>query len=193
MTEPGIENSHPQVGEAAPEVIVTNAGTQEPFALASLWSERPAVLVFLRHLGCMFCREYTAQLQEDLAAFQKYEAKIALINFETAEATHKFCDARSLVPSFVCLSDTERNAYRAYNLSRITAGELFAPHVWARGFQAALHGHLASIPKGDPFQMPGVFVVDTSGIIQFAHRNKDAADNPPNEMVLSVLRDLAPA
>ncbi len=193
MTASFSDLRRPALGEPAPDVTLTAAGKSEPLLLSSLWKERPAVLVFLRHLGCMFCREHTAQLQESLPLFQELEVRIALINFESEEATQKFCSARNLNEPFLCLSDTERNAYRAYNLSRITATELFAPHVWARGFQAALHGHLASIPKGDPFQMPGVFVVDTAGILRYAYRSRDAADNPPNEPILTVLRELVSA
>jgi hypothetical protein len=40
----------PQVGDAAPDVIVTEPSGRE-VGLSSFWRERPAVLVFLRHFG----------------------------------------------------------------------------------------------------------------------------------------------
>jgi peroxiredoxin len=35
--------------------------------------------------------------------------------------------------------------------------------------------------------MPGVFLVDRSGIIRFIHRYRDISDNPPNELLLEWL------
>jgi hypothetical protein len=32
--------------------------------LGSLWTERPAAIVWLRHYGCFFCREQAAQLRK---------------------------------------------------------------------------------------------------------------------------------
>ena len=42
----------------------------------------------------------------------------------------------------------------------------------------------------DVMQMPGTFVIDTSGIIRYAHRNRDVTDNPSNDAVLAALRDM---
>jgi len=36
-------------------------------------------------------------------------------------------------------------------------------------------------------QLPGTFVVDTGGVIRFAHRNTNAADNPSNAELLEAL------
>ena len=42
--------------------------------------------------------------------------------------------------------------------------------------------------SGDDYrQMPGVFVIDRKGVIRYAHRNKDVADNPPNDELLDAL------
>ena len=43
--------SHPLVGEAAPDARVARAPDGQDFALADLWRDGPAVLVFLRHFG----------------------------------------------------------------------------------------------------------------------------------------------
>ena len=192
MTDSLPDMRRPQVGEAAPEVTLTDVVTRNPILSYQLWEKKPAVLVFMRYLGCVFCREHTARLQEDISAFRELGVTIALINFESEDATQRYCESRNLVEPFLCLTDKEKLAYRAFNLSRTNAGRIFTPQVWKRGFQAALHGHLNSVPKGDPFQMPGVFIVDTEGIIRYAYRSKDASDNPPTEQILALLRELIP-
>jgi peroxiredoxin len=145
------------------------------------------VLVFLRHSGCAFCREQVAQLQRDEARFARLGVTIGLITVGKPEDTARFCADRDLHPPFVCLSDHERAGYHAYGLSRGRPHELLAPRVFARGFQAALHGHFQGLPKGDPFQMPGIFIVDTTGTVRYAHRSADAADNPSNAEIFAVL------
>ncbi len=49
---------------------------------------------------------------------------------------------------------------------------------------------VAKLSGDDYRQMPGTFVIDRSGVIRFAHRNRDVADNPPNGDVLAALVEL---
>jgi peroxiredoxin len=184
VTTSSATTAHPVVGETAPDITIQR-DDGAPLTMSRLWREGPAVLVFLRHLGCTFCREHVAQLVQDSALYQELNAVVALITISKPEDTAAFC--RALPPQFICCSDTDKQAYHAYGLARAGAQELFAPHVLARGFQAALHGHFQGLPKGDPFQMPGVFVVDMSGIVRYVHRHRDAADNPPNSEIFAAL------
>jgi peroxiredoxin len=183
----GDEKLHPLVGEMAPDLmILRDDGVETP--LSRLWQDGPAVLVFLRHSGCTFCREHVAQLQNDISRFVELQTVLGLITVGRPTDASAFC--REFPASFVCLSDAEKHVYRAYGLSRGTSQELFGPHIWARGFQAALHGHFQGMPKGDPFQMPGVFIVDGTGIVRYVHRHRDAADNPPNRELFEILESL---
>lgn len=187
MTHPEIG---PQIGDPAPDVTVRREDGS-PIALSHLWQNGPVVLVFLRHLGCTFCREHIAQLRQDEARFRELGATIALISLSSPEATAEFCATRAPEDIFVCLSDPEKQAYRAFGLRRADIGELLAPHLWARGLQNMLHGHFAGMPKGDVYQLPGVFIVDRAGVVRYAHRHRDAADNPPNFELLDVLGALS--
>jgi len=180
-----------QVGDMAPDVVLTCAPDKSGLTLASLWKEGPAVLIFLRHLGCMFCREHVVQLQQARHTFEKFNTKVALITIGNPDDTAHFCADHAPGAFFYCLCDFDKRAYQAFGLARTNVKDLFlSPHIYARGFQAALHGHFIRIPKEDPFQLPGVFIVDTTGVIRYAHRHKDAADNPPNSELFAVLEKL---
>jgi peroxiredoxin len=189
--ETTLDTRHPEVGEAAPDVCVARAGAGEPLQLSRLWADGPAVLVFLRHLGCIFCREQIAQLRADAGKFQEIGATVALITVSQPQDLAVYSAEQDLETAFICLSDPEREAYRAYGLQRGTPSELLSPRVFGRGIQAMLHGYFAGMPKGDPTQLPGVFIVDREGIVRFAHRSKDAADTPPNAALFHVLGSLA--
>ena len=177
----------PVIGEKAKDRVITNAETGAPYPLSNLWSEGPGILVFLRHLGCAFCREHISQLQQDFDRFEALGATLGLITVAQPEDTLAFSRDRNLLDHYVCLSDPEKQAYLAYGLSRTSVTGLLTANVFARGFQATLHGHLSGLPKGDPFQMPGLFIVDQEGFIQYAHRSKDASDNPSNASLFEVL------
>ena len=48
------------VGELKDVVVQDERGAE--LRLGDLWREQPAVLVFLRHYGCVFCRAHAVQL-----------------------------------------------------------------------------------------------------------------------------------
>ncbi len=177
----------PAVGDPAPQTSVLLSATGESFPLPRLWQTGPAILLFLRHLGCSFCRELIAQMREDVGLFCERGVTLGLINVAGPKATTLFCEERDLGLPFVCLSDPERAAFTAFGLSRVGPLELFTPHVVARGIQATLHGHFVGMPKGDLFQMPGVFIVDSGGSVRYAHRSRDMSDNPSNSELLAIL------
>ncbi len=109
-----------------------------------------------------------------------------LIGQGDVEQTRTFCREQG-VP-FPCLADPERKAYSAYGLEAGTVLQILGPRVWWRGIRAWRAGYSAGRPVGDVRQMPGVFLVDRSGIIRFVHRYRDISDNPPNELLLEWLR-----
>lgn len=82
------------------------------------------------------------------------------------------------VPRF---SDPDRSLYSAFGLRRITVRELISADLFKRGLEACIHDrHAMGVPRGDPMQMPGVFVVDR-GIIRarFVHQHPwDRPDFP---------------
>lgn len=130
------------------------------------------------------------QLRDDRDRFEEAGASIALIGLGPHTRAHLFCDERH-VP-FECLSDPTQDAYRAYGLERGTNRQLSGPQLLLRYARALLRKDVeAAKLSGDDYrQMPGVFVVDRTGVIRYAHRNRDVADNPPNDEVLEALAGL---
>jgi len=88
---------------------------------------------------------------------------------------------------FPLLCDPEQQAYRAFGLTRGSAAEVLGTQVWKRGLKAFL-AHGVGRPVGDVWQLPGEFVIDAAGTIQFAHYGESSADNTPVEELLGVLR-----
>jgi peroxiredoxin len=130
------------------------------------------------------------QLRDDRERFERAGATISLIALGPYTRAQLFCDERH-VP-FECLSDPDQDAYRAFGLERGSNLQLFGPQLLLRYARAILKRDVetAKLSGDDYRQMPGVFVIDRSGVIRYAYRNRDVADNPPNDEVLEALAPL---
>ncbi len=178
---------HPHVGEDAPRPHLIGLDGRRT-ALADRWKERPASVSFLRYFGCPFCQAWVGRLTQKAAAFDEAGAGVVLIGQGTAGQAMGFTGPRR-VP-FEMLVDPDRSAYRAFGLVEGGAAQLLAPaavaswvgvHVRGEARQGGLHG-------GSLAQMPGTFVVDTGGVVRFAHRNRHQADDPDVAAVLTACR-----
>ncbi|HLI48391.1 MAG TPA: peroxiredoxin-like family protein [Chthonomonas sp.] len=167
-----------KLGEKAPDAHVQLADSGEEIALSCFWSQRPTLLVFLRHFGCPFCLELVSQLREAKELFIRSNVQVALITIGLPERTQTFCQQQRLETPFICLSDPTKEAYRAFALGRAALTQFTTGHVISSAFRAMLHKQFSLLPQGDPFQMPGVFLVDGQGTIRYAHYYNDIADNP---------------
>ncbi|MBN2433005.1 MAG: redoxin domain-containing protein [Acidobacteria bacterium] len=135
-----------------------------------------ALVVFLRHTGCTFCREALADIGTRRAEIESKGVRIVLVHMSDDE------EFRAILPRFgledvVSISDPERNLYREFQLQRGRLWQLVGPHVWWRGIKAWLRGNGIGRVSGDVFQMPGTFLIYNGEIIK-SFRNKSAADRP---------------
>lgn len=144
--------------------------------LAELSDGRDVLVVFLRHLGCTFCREALDDLSARRHQFRGRGTQLVLVHMSAdAEAFPLF--ASYDLADVPRISDPERTLYRAFGLDRGSLAQLFGPRVWRRGAQAALRGHGVGRLAGDGFQMPGAFVL-RDGRIVASHVHQAAGDRP---------------
>lgn len=124
-------------------------------------------------------------MRRDYEEFRRRGAEIVVITQGDERQAESFRRERDL--PFPCLADPERRAFVAFGLGHGSLTQLLGPRVWGRAIQALRKGYGAGKPVGDTRQLPGVFIIDRSGIIRFAYRSRDAADNPPNDLLLDSL------
>jgi peroxiredoxin len=128
-------------------------------------------------------------LRDDRARFEEAGAGVALIGLGRPEQADVFCERRRL--PFTCLTSPDRSAHRAYGLLRGSANQVAGPALWAPWLRNLMTGNAQGrFGQGDVAQLPGTFVVDTAGVIRFAHRGRRANDNPSNDEVLAALAAL---
>ena len=179
----------PGVGDPAPDASLMDPSGAR-VSLASHWRDRPAVLVFLRYFGCPFCQMHVVALREEKDRFRDAGAGVVLIGQGSAADGARFRDEKRI--PFTCLLDPGRASYEAYGLGRGTIPQVFGPRVAVPFLAANVHNETLQrgLRGGSMMQMPGTFVVDTTGVIRLAHRNRTIADSPRNDVILEALAGL---
>ena len=146
------------LGASAPDGILADVNGNA-VSLSHVWKQGTTAFVFLRHLGCVFCREQVAVLRRDYAKLQEANIDVACIaqgDAQTGKAFSLFFD----LPFPLLLCGDDISVYEAYGLARGTMGQLFGLRSWTRGIAAVLQGRPQGRLVGNGFQLGGVFVVD---------------------------------
>jgi peroxiredoxin len=156
--------------------VLASATTQSGENLADLSRRAPALVVFLRHAGCPFCRQALADLAEKRAAISAAGAQIVLVHMQAdPDAAGLF--VRYGLDDLARISDPGQRLYRAFQLPRGSLAQVTGPRVWGAGLKSLLSGNLPGIPAADVLQMPGVFLVHEGHVLR-SFRNATSADRP---------------
>lgn len=182
------ESKPPMVGDRAPDFELIDT-EDRPIELSTLWRAKPLVLVFLRHLGCTFCRQQLAWLRQSYAAFGELGVEVACVAQGDAKIGKAYKIAMEL-PFPLLLCGFALDVYRLYGLELGTTSQIFSLRTVIRGILAVAQGYKQTALVGKGSQLGGAFIVDTSGTVRYCHRSADAADNLPSETLLSEVRKL---
>jgi hypothetical protein len=163
-------------GPVAPlDEALRAARTQRGESLDELSRRGRVLAVALRHLGCTFCRETLSEVAARRAELESAGARIVLVHTHDDDAETARFLARYRLDDLDRIMDPTRTLVRALGLRRGTAMQLFGPKVFLRGAVAFLRGHGLGALQGDPFQMPGAFVIEHGAVIA-AHRPTSVAE-----------------
>ena len=127
------------------------------------------------------------RVRDECERFTAAGGQVAVVTMGSPEQSRKFREHYQL--PFVLLSDPQQQAYRAFHVPRGGILSVAGPGMWAAGAQSLLKYGVGQI-IGDPYQLPGSFVIDQTGQIAFAQRGKTSADVPTNDELVAVLEKL---
>lgn len=148
--------------------------------LVDLYKDQALVLVFLRHLGCIFCREQIAELRpyKDL--------NIVLVSMGRVPEVVDF-KKKMEIPQTV-ISDPNKLLYEAFGLRRGSMSKIFSPTISRKGLATFRAGNRPGMLKNDPWMLAGVFRVEPDGEVSFSHYAQDIADNMSGEEISRLLK-----
>lgn len=120
--------------------------------------------------------------------FKRAGVQVVLVGLgapEQAEAFRKDFDL-----NFPIVCDPNLVLFKAYKLKRMGLLQLASPSLMVKGVKAMSQGYRMGKPQGDIYQLPGVFIIDTKGLIRLSHYGKDPADHPSAEDILDAVSKL---
>ncbi len=158
------------------EVTYTNKGDD----LLSLNLNKPVLLVFLRHLGCTFCREAISDISKIKPEIIKLGYYPILIHMSTEDIADDIFKKNKL-EDIAHISDPDLSLYDYFGLTKGTFGQLYGLKTLIRGIKAGIiDGHGGPVVKneyGDYKQMPGLIIIKKNTLIaKFDYRT--VADRP---------------
>lgn len=145
-----------------------------PGVLRDQLAPRGTLLVFLRHFGCIFCRETVADLRAVAEADPGYPK---VLFFFQGPSTEGRAFLRRYWPEAHAVSDPDQRFYAAFGVERGSVLQMFGPSVWRSHARAARKGHSNGDRSGDVWRMPGVFLVRGEYVV-WSHTYRHAADHP---------------
>lgn len=158
--------------------VLRDDGVQLP--LHSLAEERPVALVFLRHLGCVFCRQMVSALRDGIP-----DENVAFVTMSEPALTARF--HRWMRSPHTFLADPERRLYETFGVPRTTAGRFFSAQVVRRALEAYRQGHRNSLTFDDQLQLSGTYVMNRAGTILASFVAEDISDSPSPEILRTAL------
>ncbi|MFZ1749240.1 MAG: SelL-related redox protein [Saprospiraceae bacterium] len=163
-------------------LIKTNEGND----VLALSNQNPVLLVFLRHFGCVFCKESMYDISKKRDSLEKEGIKVIMVHM----SDHKTADGyfkKHGIDHLEHVSDPECKYYAAFGLVKGSFSQLFGLKTWIRGFEVAATKQLMASKTriGDGFQMPGIFLLKDGEVIEsFIHNS--VADKPNYESFIEV-------
>ncbi len=160
--------------------------TQSGISVRELSSEKPVVLMFLRHFGCVFCKEALADIADRAKRLKRTGAELVFVHMSEPEIAERYF-GRFGLQNALHVSDPDCVFYTAFGLRKGSLSQLFGLKNWIRGFSIQMnHNFPMEYDKslGDAFQMPGTFVV-YKGQIEERFIHTVAGDKPDYEALIN--------
>jgi peroxiredoxin len=151
--------------------------SQSGESLVKMSEASTVLLAFLRHAGCVFCREALGEIAGARRSIGATGARIVLVHMGDSQAIEKLVEKYGLL-GVDRIYDREQKLYRGFGLNSGKLRQFFSPKVLWRAFHAGvLSRHGIGRLSADSSQMPGLVLIENSSIVR-RFRHQTAADRP---------------
>ena len=184
-----------QVGDMAPDFELQDS-TGSLAHLRDFWNGKPALLLFWRFFGCGCGIERAKRLQNEYADYIKLGANVVVIGQGEPERAAAYIQQHSLPCPVLC--DPTYKAYQAYDLLEGKPSQILfdAPDDFLQrsfdagaNLQKSRHG-TERAAVDNPWQLPGEFVVDKTGMIRLAYRYQYCEDWPNPLVMVGAIKEV---
>jgi AhpC/TSA antioxidant enzyme len=162
----------PSVGDPAPDAA----------PLGPIYG--PAVVAFLRHVGCPFA-ESTVRAMTEVADLHP-EIRWIVVSHASVAATNSWCAAVGAGRRLELVIDERRELYAAWGLGRSSLAHFAGPRSLASVARMHRRGIGHRHPVGTRWQQAGTFAIDAHGAICWRHIPGHAGDLPDFDAAAAV-------
>jgi peroxiredoxin len=167
-----------QEGDKAPDFQLESS-SRELIKLSDLWKKEPVLLIFWRHTGCGCGFIRADSIRKSYDNIVKMGVKVVIITQAEPERAAFYKKEQSVKGTL--LSDPNYEVYRAYGLLDGNAPQILGTpnidYTIGEKLQKDRIGTQRALVD-NPWLLPGEFIIDKFGVIQFAYRYSYCNDIP---------------
>ncbi len=155
-------------------------------SISNLSMNGPVLLLFLRHFGCIFCRESLRDLSLKREEYEQQNITIVFVHMSDTATAEMYFRSFNL-DGIKHISDPQCTYYNAFKLGKGTISQLFGFKNLVRGFEVTIGKGIPIMASqlGDGNQMPGLFVIENGEVTgSFIHTY--AGDKPDYDAILGL-------
>jgi hypothetical protein len=158
--------------------------------LSTLWKEKAAIIVFLRHFACIACRAHAAQVWSEREKYELGGAKLAFVGNGSADYILRFKTDLGIKDATI-YTDPVLRSFTAAGFKRgffVSHG----PKSVKNGIKLMSEGHSQKLPgagAGDLWQLGGLLVVLPDGRVTYQFISEALGDFPPEKDTAHIIRD----
>lgn len=164
------------VGDTAPDFQFDTPG-KRGLRFYNEIGETPAVMVFLRYIGCPVCQMEMAGMKRDIGLFREKGVRVfVLLQSDCAVIT---AAADSIEWPFTVVCDPDGKIFADYGVAPGGLLRYLHPSGLVAAIRATFQGYRHGKFEGKETQVPAAFILSPQKVIQFVHYGKTISDVPP--------------
>jgi hypothetical protein len=144
-----------------------------PGTLGDQLHAAPVLLVFLRHFGCLFCREVVRDVRREHE--RPGFPRVLFVHQGDAAGGDDFFGR--YWPDAPAVADPAAALYRAFDVERGNVAQMFGPRSTACAVRALAKGNGVGRKVGDGWTLPTMLLFDGDGRVVWEHRGRHAGDH----------------
>ena len=165
--------------------LVVRSSNGQDTTIGAIRKERRGVLVFVRHFGCIFCRDRVAQTIAEVQHRVTDDEFVAIVGNGTTPMAQDFIETFGLeIPLY---TDRLGAVYRGLGMERKLG---LGPRAWMSAVSAFRKGHRQGQVQGDPLQQGGAVVFAADGRVGHSQTDESAGDNVDWHEIEKALADV---
>jgi peroxiredoxin len=167
-----------KTGSKAPEFnFVTPWNSLSSFYKTT--GNNPAILIFLRYIGCPVCQTEMANIKRNIHLANKKKAIVLVVLQSLPDAVAAVTSKKDWPFTIVC--DPHAKIFKLYSVESGNIFKYLHPAGIAATIKAIITGNKHGKFEGIETQLPASFVITSDKLIKYAYYGKRINDVPPLE------------